>query len=121
MKVSFIFEVNENEAELKKEEFKNIFDLYFEDVRRYVFYRSGNETLATDIAQDTFMKIWEKQIQIDSKTVKGLLFKIAIAIRLLTRRTQSRCLDPAPIVHMLFSRSAWSYNRNGCASPCLSP
>jgi RNA polymerase sigma-70 factor (family 1) len=62
---------------LKKEEFKSIFDQYFEDVRRYVFYRSGDENIATDIAQDTFMRIWEKQLKIDPKTVKGLLFKIA--------------------------------------------
>jgi RNA polymerase sigma-70 factor (ECF subfamily) len=62
---------------LKKDAFKYLFDLYFEDVRRYVFYRSGDETLATDIAQDTFMRIWEKQMVIDNKTAKGLLFKIA--------------------------------------------
>lgn len=60
-----------------KEEFKNIFDTYFDDVRRYIFYRSGNEDLATDIAQDTFMKIWEKKADIDKKRIKGLLFKIA--------------------------------------------
>jgi RNA polymerase sigma-70 factor (ECF subfamily) len=62
---------------LKKEEFKILFDNYFDDVRRFVLYRSGNEELATDIAQETFLKIWEKQISIDHKTVKGLLFKIA--------------------------------------------
>jgi len=62
---------------LKREEFKKLFETYFDDVRRYVFYRSGNEELATDIAQDTFLRIWEKQIEIDHKTVKGLLFKIA--------------------------------------------
>jgi len=62
---------------LKKEEFRSVFETYFEDVRRYVLYRSGDEEIATDIAQDTFMRIWEKQMTIDSKTVKGLLFKIA--------------------------------------------
>ncbi|MDO8930061.1 MAG: RNA polymerase sigma factor, partial [Bacteroidota bacterium] len=62
---------------MKKEEFKSLFDTYFEDVRRYVFYRSGNDDIATDIAQDTFMRIWEKQMTIDPKRVKGLLFKIA--------------------------------------------
>jgi RNA polymerase sigma-70 factor (ECF subfamily) len=62
---------------LKKETFKILFDTYFEDVRRYILYRSGNEEVATDIAQDTFMRIWEKQITVDPKTAKGLLFKIA--------------------------------------------
>jgi RNA polymerase sigma factor (sigma-70 family) len=61
---------------LTREEFKKLFDTYFEDLRKYLFYRSGDEELATDIAQDTFMRIWEKQIEIDFKTVKGLLFKI---------------------------------------------
>jgi RNA polymerase sigma-70 factor (family 1) len=62
---------------LKKEEFRVLFDTYFEDVRRYVLYRSGNEDIATDIAQDTFMRIWEKQMTVDPRRVKGLLFKIA--------------------------------------------
>ena len=62
---------------MKKEEFKTLFETYFEDVRRYVLYRSGNDEIATDIAQDTFLRIWEKQMTIDPKTVKGLLFKIA--------------------------------------------
>lgn len=62
---------------MKKEEFKSLFDTYFEEVRRYVLYRSGNEELATDIAQETFIRIWEKQLSIDMKKVKGLLFKIA--------------------------------------------
>ena len=62
---------------MTREEFKSLFDTYFNDVRKYVFYRSGNEELATDIAQDTFMRIWEKQFIIDKKTIKSLLFKIA--------------------------------------------
>lgn len=62
---------------LEKQAFKTLFDTYFEEVRRYVFYRSGNEDLSTDIAQDTFIRIWEKQNDIDPKRVKGLLFKIA--------------------------------------------
>jgi len=62
---------------LKKEEFKTLFNTYFEDVRRYILYRSGNEEMATDIAQETFLRVWEKQMSIDLKTVKGLLFKIS--------------------------------------------
>lgn len=62
---------------MERETFKNLFDSYFEDVRQYIFYRSGNQELATDIAQETFMKLWEKNMNVDMDTVKGLLFKIA--------------------------------------------
>ncbi|QIA09205.1 RNA polymerase sigma factor [Draconibacterium halophilum] len=62
---------------MTKEEFKKLFDEHFNQVRNYMFYRSGNTELATDIAQETFLKIWEKQNKIDDARVKGLLFKIA--------------------------------------------
>jgi RNA polymerase sigma-70 factor (ECF subfamily) len=62
---------------LKKEDFKLLFNTYFEDVRRYVLYRSGDEDIATDIAQETFLRIWEKQMVLDPQRVKGLLLKIA--------------------------------------------
>ncbi len=62
---------------MTREEFKKLFDSYFEDVRRYVLYRCGDGDLATDITQDVFMKIWEKQMQIEPKTAKNLLIKIA--------------------------------------------
>ncbi len=62
---------------MSREEFETLFKMYFEDVRRYIFYRSGDGEVATDIAQDTFMRIWEKQMDINTNTVKGLLFKIS--------------------------------------------
>ena len=62
---------------MKKEAFSSLFTSHFEDLRRYILYRSGNEEMATDIAQETFMLVWEKQLVIDPKKVKGLLFKIA--------------------------------------------
>lgn len=58
-------------------EFKNIFDRYFDEVRNYIYYRSGDVDLATDVAQETFLKVWEKQFDVDNKKIKGLLFKIA--------------------------------------------
>lgn len=62
---------------MKKEAFSALFNSHFEDLRRYILYRSGNDEAATDIAQETFMLVWEKQLVIDPKKVKGLLFKIA--------------------------------------------
>lgn len=62
---------------MTREEFKNLFEMHFAQVRNYVFYRSGNAEVATDIAQETFLKIWEKQNSIQPEKVNGLLFKIA--------------------------------------------
>jgi len=33
--------------------------------------------LSTDIAQDTFLKLWKKQLNYDEKKIKSLLYKIA--------------------------------------------
>jgi RNA polymerase sigma-70 factor (ECF subfamily) len=60
-----------------KEQFKTLFDRYFDDIRRYLYYRSGDEALSTDLAQDTFMRIWEKQMILMPGSDKGLLYKIA--------------------------------------------
>lgn len=62
---------------MTKQEFKSVFDQYFDDLRAYVFYRSGDEELSTDIAQDVFMKIWEKQVAWEGKKTLALLYKMA--------------------------------------------
>ena len=62
---------------MTKELFKILFDAYFNDIRRYLYYRSGDTILSTDIAQDTFMRVWEKQMDLQPGTDAGLLYKIA--------------------------------------------
>lgn len=57
--------------------FKTYFDQYFDDIRYYLYYKSGDMELATDLAQDVFLKIWQKRRQIDTTHLKSLLYKIA--------------------------------------------
>lgn len=62
---------------MDKARFKKIFDTHFDAVRSYVYYRCGDEELSTDIAQETFMKVWEKPDIYDLDNIKALLYKMA--------------------------------------------
>ena len=58
-------------------DFKMIYDTHFDDLRRYLIYRSGDQDLSGDIAQNVFMKVWTKKIELASGNIKSLLFKMA--------------------------------------------
>jgi RNA polymerase sigma-70 factor (ECF subfamily) len=61
---------------LTRQEFKLCFDQYFQAIWNYIYYKSGDAELSTDLAQDTFMKVWEKQIPFEGNRTKSLLYKI---------------------------------------------
>lgn len=105
---------------MTQEEFKNLFEMYFAQVRNYVFYRSGNNELATDIAQETFLKIWEKRNVIQMDKIKGLLFKIANNLFVSHYRKEKRAFEffnhfqfegisPSPEEQMTFNQLKENY------------
>jgi RNA polymerase sigma-70 factor (family 1) len=62
---------------LTREVFKNIFNLYFDEIRRYIYYRGGDSNLADDVTQQAFIKLWEKRAKFLPGSERALLYKIA--------------------------------------------
>ena len=62
---------------MTRDTFKLLFDKYFDSVRSFLYYRGADREQASDLAQDVFMRVWEKNIDIEIESAKGLLFKIA--------------------------------------------
>ena len=67
---------------LTEEDFKMIYDTHFDNLRRYLYYRSGDQDLSEDIAQNVFMKIWKKKIDATKGNIKSLLFKVWVNQRM---------------------------------------
>jgi len=62
---------------LSKNDFKNIYDVHFDAIRSFVFYRCGDTEMASDVAQDVFMKVWDKRAVLYGDNLKPLLYKMA--------------------------------------------
>lgn len=73
---------------LTPDEYREYFDQYYKAVRNFLYFKTGDEDLAEDIAQDTFVKLWENRASIERKTVKAYLYTIAgnLAINQLKRQ-----------------------------------
>ena len=62
---------------LSKNEFKDIYDIHFDAIRSFVFYRCGDRETASDVAQNVFMRVWEKRLFLNGNNLKSLLYKMA--------------------------------------------
>lgn len=65
------------EAAKSQDWFIKVFDAHYEYIRNYIYYLSGDIDIAEDLAQDVFMKVWERRTGINEETIKPLLYKIA--------------------------------------------
>lgn len=62
---------------MSKEELKTCFDDWFDELRHYITYRCYDPELATDIVQEVFVRVWEKDIRYQGKQTRSLLYKMA--------------------------------------------
>lgn len=57
--------------------FKRTFDLHYEKIRNYLYYRLGDMESAEDITQEVFVKLWENRKKIIEGKELGFLFQVA--------------------------------------------
>ena len=63
-----------------KDAFIEAYDLYENDIHRFIFFKIGNKEEANDLTSIVFLKTWEyikNNSLTSSKTLKALLYKIA--------------------------------------------
>ncbi len=60
-----------------QKDLREVYELYFEPLRNFLYYKVGEVELAEDMVQETFVKVWQKRAEVRKDTVKSLLYTIA--------------------------------------------
>jgi RNA polymerase sigma-70 factor (ECF subfamily) len=71
-------------------DFHSLFERYSQDVYRFALYLSGDPSLAEEIAQETFVRVWVMPGEVRGGTVKAYLLTIARNLYLAERRRAAR-------------------------------
>ncbi|MDN5203762.1 RNA polymerase sigma-70 factor [Fulvivirgaceae bacterium BMA10] len=59
------------------DDFKSLFNEHYDGIKNFLYYKTGDVEVAEDIAQDVFLKAWDKRSDIRLETVKSFLYTIA--------------------------------------------
>ena len=61
----------------QEDTFKTLFDRHAEEIRNYLYYRSGNLALAEDLVQEAYIKLWEHCAKVAIHKAKSFLYTVA--------------------------------------------
>ena len=71
-------------------DFHSLFERYSQDLYRFALYLSGDPSLAEEIAQETFVRLWVMAGEIREGTVKAYLLTIARNLCLTEKKRAAR-------------------------------
>jgi RNA polymerase sigma-70 factor (ECF subfamily) len=71
-------------------DFHSLFERYSRDVYRFALYLSGDPSLAEEIAQEMFVRVWVMPGEVRAGTVKAYLLTIARNLYLAERKRAAR-------------------------------
>jgi RNA polymerase sigma-70 factor (family 1) len=55
--------------------FRHYYDLYYDDLCRYLNFYTQDESIIEDVIQNVFLKLWEKKEDVNITSIKTYLFK----------------------------------------------
>ena len=79
--------------------FKSIFELHYDSVRNYVYFKCANLALADEVAKATFLRLWELKGKLKQGYQKSLPYTIASRM-FLKRRSQ---FNQAHVINLQYS------------------
>jgi len=62
---------------VSEQEFTYCYHKYLDAIRSYIYYRSGDEELSSDLAQEVFLQLFEKDFEFIEGKTKNLLYSMA--------------------------------------------
>ena len=68
---------SENSSLCEESVFTSIFKEYAQNLSNYIFYKTGNQSLAQDLTQEAFSKLWQNCKSVIPNSAKGYVFKTA--------------------------------------------
>lgn len=76
----------------RKEAFSHLFQLYHQELCNYMTAISGDRRISEEIAQQTFIKIWDNRskLQIGENKLKRYVFKVAYNVFIDSRRKKNK-------------------------------
>jgi len=79
--------------------FSKVYNDNIEAVRNFVYYKNGDLDKAEDIAQESFVKTWQKCAEVSFEKVRGFLFTVANRLFLndiRSNKVRLKCESDAP-------------------------
>lgn len=75
----FIFKLEEKNyiSVCEEKVFESVYNEHIESVRNFIYYKNGDLEKAEDIAQESFVKVWQNCKDVIYEKVKGFLLTVA--------------------------------------------
>ncbi len=61
----------------EEKNFQSLYNHHIKEVRNFLYYKCGNYDLSDDLAQESYIKMWENCAEVIFESAKGFLFTVA--------------------------------------------